>query len=448
MRIVRHTPWILLAWALSCATGKTVPESGAVLLAVKCPDGVPVPDELRAWVYDDGGRIWDGMRIPEQGPLAVANARSLGTILVAPGAIQGKLRIHLRGLAAGVRVLDGVLIIDSLAGDVRTFDLLLDPALPLDEDLDDVPDSIDDCLGIANPAQGGCPGPVLPDAAAADGGGVETSPDASPAGPEDGAGLPPDVALGSPEAGAETPRDVWPAGLDGGSEAPSDALPASPDGKDAEQDDSADRGYDVAPDGARVEVGDGALAERPDLAPAIDAGEAGADADVNLDTATSDAADASAPEDDSGCGDACGKPQGAVCEANEECASGACADGVCCTNACAGPCRSCNQPTANGTCRGYAAGSDPEGECQGGELCNGVGACGPPPTYLPNGQLCSSPSQCQSGFCADGVCCNSDCTTPCMACGTGTCLVVAGTEDVPECSGTKTCNRKGKCVVN
>jgi hypothetical protein len=447
---------MLLALALGCASDKVAPESGAVLITVKCPAGGPVPDELRVWVYDDGGRLWDGVRLPEQGPLVVAGAETLGTILVAPGPVQGTLRIHLRGLLGGVRALDGVLTVASLVEGDRTFDLLLDTALPLDDDGDDVPDSIDDCPGLANAAQGGCPGPVLPDAGdadaaeperdgpppgfAADGdlsrdaatplsdGGTEPFHDVAPPLPDGGTELSRDLAPPSPEASSATPPDGPPAGFQPDSEIPCDASPAGPDGED-----------DSAGDGTRVEV----FAEGLDLGPDVNATELGAGADAAPDGEPEAAADAA-----NGCGDACGKRQGSSCETNEECASGACADGVCCTNACVGPCRSCNQPSSNGTCQGYQAGSDPEGECHDGNLCNGAGACGPPPSNLPNGQLCTSPGQCRSGFCADGVCCNSDCTTPCMACGTGTCVAVNGADDIPECTGNKTCNPKGKCITN
>jgi hypothetical protein len=186
--------------------------------------------------------------------------------------------------------------------------------------------------------------------------------------------------------------------------------------------------------------GDEVGPDRPDLRP--DAREGGADVSPDVAADTADANDAG-----EGCGDACGKPQGALCSAHAECASGACADGVCCTNTCVGPCRSCSQPNANGVCQGYPAGSDPEGECASGSTCNGAGACGPPPSNLPNGQLCSSPTQCRSGFCVDSVCCNSDCATPCMACGSGTCEAVIQAEDSPECIAPLWCNRKGNCVT-
>ena len=65
-------PFLFVA-AIGCRSGKTVPEPGAVLLHVKCVAGSPTPDELRAWVYDDGGSLWDGMRIPASGPLAITS---------------------------------------------------------------------------------------------------------------------------------------------------------------------------------------------------------------------------------------------------------------------------------------------------------------------------------------------------------------------------------------
>lgn len=162
-------------------------------------------------------------------------------------------------------------------------------------------------------------------------------------------------------------------------------------------------------------------------------------ADVPVDTARIDA------EDDAS---SIGLAQGDPCSDSSECASGFCADGVCCTNACAGPCRSCNQPSSVGMCQGYAADSDPEGECAAGLACNGVGACGPEsPGNRSNGQLCTADTQCASGYCTDGVCCDSLCAGACQACGGGTCVAVLRADDVPECTGTLTCNSKGRCVA-
>jgi hypothetical protein len=148
------------------------------------------------------------------------------------------------------------------------------------------------------------------------------------------------------------------------------------------------------------------------------------------------------------CGDGGCAPQGAACTSNTSCASGFCADGVCCANDCAGTCRSCNQPASNGLCLGYPLGTDPEMECTTGMTCNGAGACGkaPPPTSKANGELCGAAGECMSGFCTDGVCCNSACNAPCQSCSTGACQAVKSGQDVPECVSPKTCNSHGSCV--
>jgi hypothetical protein len=62
-------------------------------------------------------------------------------------------------------------------------------------------------------------------------------------------------------------------------------------------------------------------------------------------------------------------------------------------------------------------------ECVQPNVCSG-GSCGP----IGNGLPCRNASQCQSGFCVDGVCCNAPCTEQCMACdltpSLGTCAQV------------------------
>jgi len=80
--------------------------------------------------------------------------------------------------------------------------------------------------------------------------------------------------------------------------------------------------------------------------------------------------------------------------------------------------------------------------------CNGAGACGkaPPPTSKANGELCGAAGECMSGFCTDGVCCNSACNAPCQSCSTGACQAVKSGQDVPECVSPKTCNSHGSCV--
>jgi len=159
----------------------------------------------------------------------------------------------------------------------------------------------------------------------------------------------------------------------------------------------------------------------------------------------------SAPVDggaDGGRTDAGGqRANGMACGADGECSSGFCADGVCCANACVGPCRSCNQPNADGVCQSYPSGTDYEREC-GTATCNGAGACGtpPPPTSKDNGSVCGKGSECKSGFCTDGVCCREACTDVCHSCATGTCQELKLQEDAPSCTSPKICDLRARCI--
>jgi N-acetylneuraminic acid mutarotase len=172
----------------------------------------------------------------------------------------------------------------------------------------------------------------------------------------------------------------------------------------------------------------------------------------------------------------CKVENGQPCTGAGACASGFCVDGVCCNGACTGACRSCNQVGRVGTCAPATAGSDPEADCgQGtgvckstcdgafhctypstavtcaeGQACDGSGAC-----KVANGQPCTAPTSCASGFCADGVCCDGACTDTCMACNraiaVGTCMPYdLGSDPEGECGqGTgvckSTCSGTGRC---
>lgn len=428
---------VVLGLGLACRSPKSVPEEGAVLLKLSCAVTSPPADELRVWAYHDGGRLWDGARVPEEGSLNGQNPAELGTILIAPGAIQGALRIHIRAFAAGERLADGMITIPSLAGGERTYDFRLESTPPADDDADGVPDAIDDCVGLANPNQGGCAAAPKPDAGgdavlgpvdSAVGGNVRDSIGDSQPDPRTDA-----AQNGDTSGGVRLDADTGDVPID---------VPANiPDSK------PSDLGTQVTTDGK-----DSAVDHVPlDVAVPVDSSRdvtvvrdvnMPVDTTIKLDTLAGDA-----PARDV-CGTECKKTQGELCAQNDECASGFCVDGVCCTNSCSGPCRSCSQPDSTGICRSYATGSDPEVECTGGAKCNGAGACGStPPPLKPNGQLCGAGSECLSGFCSDGMCCNEACDQPCQACGSGTCKTVYKTEDKPECSGTMTCNPAGRCVT-
>jgi len=124
-----------------------------------------------------------------------------------------------------------------------------------------------------------------------------------------------------------------------------------------------------------------------------------------------------------------GGPQGAPCNANEECESCFCVDGVCCDSECSGTCETCaaakQKLGLDGVCGFIAASTDPDDECA--LDCNGWGQCNVLP---PNGSPCALGSACASGQCVDGFCCNSACTDSCFACDVpgleGTCMAEAG----------------------
>lgn len=64
------------------------------------------------------------------------------------------------------------------------------------------------------------------------------------------------------------------------------------------------------------------------------------------------------------------------------------------------------------------------------------------------GTSCGSATECVSGFCVDGVCCESACNQECRVCAPvlGTCVEVSRVDDVPQCTGPRTCNAAARCV--
>ena len=140
---------------------------------------------------------------------------------------------------------------------------------------------------------------------------------------------------------------------------------------------------------------------------------------------------------------------GKVCKADTDCGSGHCADGVCCNTACAGTCTACNLPASLGTCTSVAAGASDPVTCVAPGTCDGAGAC-----KKANGGVCAQASQCTSGNCVDGYCCNTTCTGTCMACSVvgklGTCSNLASGKPDPSatvtCVAPNACNGAGVCA--
>jgi hypothetical protein len=144
-----------------------------------------------------------------------------------------------------------------------------------------------------------------------------------------------------------------------------------------------------------------------------------------------------------------GNGEGCSAAAASTCASGFCVDGVCCKVAsCAGTCQSCGVAGHEGNCA--AAGPEASASCADGQACDGSGNC-----KAKNGTACSSAVACASGFCVDGVCCQSACSDTCVSCNqagrAGQCSAYAvGSDPEKECNTGSdpcrlVCNGAGSC---
>jgi hypothetical protein len=326
--------------AIGVGCGKeTEIEGGAVLLELSVADGVSTPDELRISVYDDTGSLWKDERVPGNGALMPESATRLGSVLIQPGATRGGLRVHVRGFAAAARVADGTL---AIPGPTRgRFSLRLEATAPGDGDGDDVPDAIDDCPAVANPAQGGCPGTPM------DGGAED--------GAQDGAQ---DAQDGATEDDAGGGMDASGCQEDGGCDRPVGSACA---------------------DGIQCRSSfcvDGVCCANACTGPCRSCNQPNNDGTcLPYAQGTNPAGECTGSMTCNGAG-ACGPPvggpkaNGELCGAGSECMSTFCADGVCCNEACAGACRTCG----TGTCVNVTRRPDPP-ECYGTMTCNAAAKC-------------------------------------------------------------------------
>lgn len=176
-------------------------------------------------------------------------------------------------------------------------------------------------------------------------------------------------------------------------------------------------------------------------------------------------------------------PTGSACSSEAECASGYCVDGVCCGSACSAGCQACDLPGSVGTCAPRPRGTDPEDACgeyncdgsgsclHGGESFDGVPLCSsasdckpeyychisyyPDSSFIaacvpdsPQGATCSEASQCATGYCPNGVCCDTACTGGCEACSSaGVCTALPRGTDPKNACGAYNCDGSGGCVV-
>ena len=88
-------------------------------------------------------------------------------------------------------------------------------------------------------------------------------------------------------------------------------------------------------------------------------------------------------------------------------------------------------------------------DCDTGAICQANHTCGPKPI----GFVCTKATECASGFCVDGVCCENACTGTCQSCALptspGHCLMVAAHNPDPrgacQDTGAPSCGTNGKC---
>ena len=113
----------------------------------------------------------------------------------------------------------------------------------------------------------------------------------------------------------------------------------------------------------------------------------------------------------------------------------------------AGGSSSCGLYGCAATGAGCATTCSTDADCAADAFCSGASMC---QLKQARGEACSADTACQTGFCADGVCCDQRCEQQCLACdvegSVGTCVPVVGPPrgSRPPCAGdTDEC--RGEC---
>jgi hypothetical protein len=130
-------------------------------------------------------------------------------------------------------------------------------------------------------------------------------------------------------------------------------------------------------------------------------------------------------------------PSGMRCMDDESCSSGICQSGFCCRETCEG-CYACTGP--GGTCEPLGAQLPdlrPEMPCTGLLACDGQGTC-----RQTTGSTCETDTQCASGHCTDGTCCEKACDGVCEVCRRGICTDVKNASDDDSGRGDFQCDNE------
>ncbi|MFZ5787939.1 MAG: thrombospondin type 3 repeat-containing protein, partial [Acidobacteriota bacterium] len=139
---------LAMAAALTLVACRSAPTT--VLLRIEAASGLPYPDELRLSVHADEGRV--------VGDEKLAAAALPGEVVLYPRQDRGVLRILVRARSKGGPVGEGTTTASLQAGRQVRATLTVGPGALPDADGDGVPDAIDNCPAVPNPAQGPCAG--------------------------------------------------------------------------------------------------------------------------------------------------------------------------------------------------------------------------------------------------------------------------------------------------
>jgi hypothetical protein len=130
-----------------------------------------------------------------------------------------------------------------------------------------------------------------------------------------------------------------------------------------------------------------------------------------------------------------------------------CVEGECQIVACDTGYRDCNGTYSDGCETSVTQNNSHCGDCD--IVCPQGSSCVDEVCKKPQGAVCSSPAECQTGFCADGFCCNEACDEVCVSCegtlfaGTnGVCTnVPTGADPFNECPGNRVCGGARACTA-